>query len=373
MAIRTKETVDDLRVGVATWLARVTGDETATVVELEVPEGGRSNETAYCRVRYRDASGAQERRLVVRLQPVADGLYPRTDVLEQHAVLSWLGDQELVPVPAVPWAPSGGEGIVAPFFAMSYVDGRVPADVPSYHAAGWVADLSPAERQRWAEGSIRTLAAVHEVPATSVPGCLERPGAGTALDRHIRWMEDWHRWAARDRDLELLDLSLDALLGQRPDSDESVLVWNDARPGNMIFGPDLGVSAIVDFEAAGLGPREIDLGWWLMFEQFLTTAQGVPPLAGLPDRAETISLYESASGHQAHDLGWYELLATHAFALIMLRFADREIDAGRLAPDSTMGTNNPVAQMLAVRLGRPVPDLAPEFGAVAGRSTTVEQ
>jgi aminoglycoside phosphotransferase (APT) family kinase protein len=370
MAVREHDALESIRGRIDRWLQARSDISAAAVLDVEVPESGRSNDTVRCRARWTDAAGhVVEPKLVVRVQAATDGLYPDTDVTRQAAILEALAEAG-APVPAVRWTEVGPTPDEPSFFVMDHVDGRVPQDVPSPHVAGWTTELDPDQRRRLHETGLNALAQLHAIDPDTLPA-LARPGHGSALDRHLAWLADWHAWAARGRDLGLLDDALRYLHHERPATETTTVVWGDARPGNILYGDDCSVAAVIDFEAAGFGPPEIDVAWWLMFEEFLTDAQHVAVLDGFLDRDATIHHYEAASGRQLQDLPYYEIMAALSFAIIMLRFADREIDAGRLPPDSRMGSGNPVTQMLARKLGRPVPELAPEFAQVAESSTAV--
>ena len=82
------------------------------------------------------------------------------------------------------------------------------------------------------------------------------------------------------------------------------MVWGDARVGNMCFADDLSVVALFDWETAGTGPPDIDLGWWLMFERFLCEALGFTRLPGVPDDDEFVRRYQEFGGtsHRGHRL-----------------------------------------------------------------------
>ena len=43
--------------------------------------------------------------------------------------------------------------------------------------------------------------------------------------------------------------------------------WGDARIGNMMYR-DFEPVAVLDWEMAGLGPRELDLGWMIFLHRF---------------------------------------------------------------------------------------------------------
>jgi aminoglycoside phosphotransferase (APT) family kinase protein len=139
----------------------------------------------------------------------------------------------------------------------------------------------------------------------------------------------------------------------RPATDAAVISWGDARPGNIIFGDDLSVVALLDWEGATIGPPEIDVGWWLMFEEFLCEAQGLTRLDGVPDRDATIARYQELSGRPVEEIRYYEILAGLVLALINSRLADLMIAGGRLEPAVAGEFVTRVTDMTARWLGDP--------------------
>ncbi len=63
-----------------------------------------------------------------------------------------------------------------------------------------------------------------------------------------------------------------------------------------MFADDCSVAALVDREGATLGPPEIDVAWWVMFDEYLCEAQGFTRLEGIPDTAGTFARYQQLSG-----------------------------------------------------------------------------
>jgi aminoglycoside phosphotransferase (APT) family kinase protein len=138
--------------------------------------------------------------------------------------------------------------------------------------------------------------------------------------------------------------------------------------GNMMFDEtSLAVSAVLDWECATIGPAGVDVAHWLVFDEFATSAAGVDRLAGYPERTEMINRYEAVSGRTVDDLAYFEILQCLFLATTLIRQADAAVRAGRLRPETRMGQDNTVTQMLARRLGLPVPELAADY--VAHRRT----
>ena len=61
-----------------------------------------------------------------------------------------------------------------------------------------------------------------------------------------------------------------------------MLSWGDARIGNMMFGDDLAVNGVLDWEMVGLGSPDIELGWWLFILRHHTEGIGAPLPPGFP-------------------------------------------------------------------------------------------
>src|SRR5690606_41229840 len=121
------------------------------------------------------------------------------------------------------------------------------------------------------------------------------------------------------------------------------------------------VSGGVHWAVATLAPAAGAAGRWLIFAGLGTTASGVRRLPGFPDRRATIAQYRDRSGRTLHDLEYFEVLQGLFLATTLIRQADAGIRSGRLAEGSRMGHDNAVTQMLARRLGLPVPELAEDY------------
>lgn len=156
-----------------------------------------------------------------------------------------------------------------------------------------------------------TLVAVHATPWRESHAFLTEEVGEPDLDGHLSRTAEWYRWAVDGRRFPTTDAALEYLMDRRADvtAGEPVLVWGDARIGNMIFDADLRVAAALDWEVACIGPPAIDVAHWLVFDEFATTACGVDRLDGFPGRDETIARYEAASGHLLHDLEYFEILS----------------------------------------------------------------
>jgi aminoglycoside phosphotransferase (APT) family kinase protein len=347
------------------WLRQKLPDATDLKVSvLEMPRTGNSNETGYFDAHWEAGGDRRHERLVLRVQPDDRQLFLGTDVMLQYRMMDALAHTSDVPVPTLFWAEPDAEVLGSPFFVMGYLEGQVAAEVPSYHKSGWIVDLAPGQRHELWLNAMDAFARVARVDWRNGFDFLSDRDNAPGLGTYLAWVRDWFEWAARGRDLPLLAAGLDYVGSRRPDDTAVGIVWGDSRLGNMIIRDDLSVAAVIDWEMAALGPPEVDLGWWVFFDRFLTEGMATPRLDGIPGRDETIAHFESLIGRRGRDVEYYEVLAALRMAIIVLREADIRVEKGVLPPTTTMGTNNPVARILAEHLGLPAPDLAPEFLAI---------
>jgi aminoglycoside phosphotransferase (APT) family kinase protein len=272
-------------------------------------------------------------------------------------------------VPAVRWTEPDAAVLGAPFFMMDLVEGRVPVGKPSIHAVGWLPTLTVAQRETLWCSAMDTLVAVHEVDWGRRHSFLLGAGDGAgAAASYVDWLLDWYRWSAADRVYPVTDAAAEALSAQRArlGGDDPVLVWGDARVGNMIFRPDHHVAAAIDWEVASIGPAARDVAHWLFFDEFATGACDIARLEGWPDRDATVSRYEARSGRRLRELELFEMVEELFMATTLIRQADARVAKGLAPPGTRMGHDNTVTQMLARRLGMAVPELSPDYLAHRG-------
>lgn len=350
---------EERRRSLEAWLADRLGTP-AFVTGLRRPGAGQSSETFLFEAQLEAGTLSP---LVLRMQATSHHIFPAPDAVLESRVLQGLAEAGGVAVPQVVGAEADPSVLGAPFFVMHQVAGRVPQGKPSIHAVGWVADLAAGERRRLWEHAMSTVVAVHAVPWERTHRFLDPSHGASRLAHRVEWLSDWYRWATQGRHYPITEAALSYLQGEQPDgaNEGDVLVWGDARVGNMIFATDHTVAAAVDWEVATIGRPEVDLAHWLFFDWFGTTAAGVEPLDGWPDRATTLARYEELSGRRLLDLGYFEVMQELFMAITLIRQSDRRVALGLSAPDTRMGHDNTVTQMLARRLGLPVPELSPDW------------
>jgi aminoglycoside phosphotransferase (APT) family kinase protein len=353
MTVATRREVEQTGRLLTGWLARRLGADDVVVSDLKLPDAGFSNETAFCEVDWTGPAGPEHRSYVLRIQPTAHQLFVEPNALFQARMMRALGTATDIPVPPVSFVEPDPELFGAPFYVMERVPGRIPPDVPSWHRRGWTTELPIAERDRLYDNGLAALARLHAVDWQAGFEFLGPDGGRDPLAAYLDRLTDWYTWARADvvHDADVVAAALEYVRRARPAPEGEGIVWGDARPGNIIFADDLSVAALIDWETTTVGPPGIDLGWWLVFEDYLSEAQGRPRLEGVPGREATISRYEELAGRTVPGIAYYEVLAALVLSLITSRLTRLLIEGG-LAEDVATEYTTRVTGMLRRRLDR---------------------
>jgi aminoglycoside phosphotransferase (APT) family kinase protein len=310
-----------MRADVGSWLAKRLGVRDVAVGAVTFPKAGFSNETMFIDASWQDAEGQHEEQMVLRIEPTSHQLFIRPDAMFQAAMMTALARHPGTPVPRVWFTESDPSIVGAPFFVMERSQGHVPPDMPSYHVKGWATELNPQQLGCVHDSGITALASLHSIDWRDGFDFLDQGRAGRAWKAYLDDFERFYAWSAESRifDAETLDAGYRYIVENAPTQTAEGVVWGDARIGNMMFSDEQQVVAMFDWETATLGPPGIDLGWWLMFEDFLSGAQGVARLPGTPSRDAVLQRYERISGRSIPDIDYYELLACVVMATINSR------------------------------------------------------
>jgi len=350
MALANKSP-EEVRGGLERWLATKVPD--ATITECDVPSAsGMSNLT----VLFAASSPAGEEELVARVAPDGPAVFMEYDLAKEATVMNALAEIG-VPVPTVRWVEDDPAFLGAPFLVMERASGRVPADDPPFTATGWVLELSDEERRRLCVSSIEAMAAIHNADWKGLGLGFLAPADGTdAFDADLARWRSVYDWARADDVNPTVEAGFSWLEDNRPlDDREPVLNWGDARIGNMMFGDDLEVRAILDWEMVGLGQPDVEVAWWLFLLRHHTEGIGMPYPSGFPTRDEVIAIYEKAAGRSVDHVDYYEVWAALRLSVLMHRAGNLMIEVGLLPADAPMKYSNPASQLLARLIGAPAP------------------
>ena len=276
----------------AQWLSTVMpgGTKPQVTVESGVDSNGMSSETIILTGRWEADGHRHEEKWVARVAPTDQDVpvFSSYRMDHQFDVIRLVAEKTDVPVPRVRWLEPTGSVLGTQFFLMDYVSGVVPPDVMPYTFGGnWFSD-APAESQReLQDNTVDVLAKLHSIPqAESTFGFLADGAEGNALRRNLDWLKAWYEFAVPDIGRSpLVEQALQWLEANWPEdvaATEPVLIWGDSRVGNVLYD-DFKPVAVLDWEMATLGPREMDAAWMVFAHMVFQELAGLAGMPGLPD------------------------------------------------------------------------------------------
>jgi len=324
------------------WLSTVMpgGVRPEITVESGVDANGMSSETIILTGRWDTDGQPREEKWVARVAPAAQDVpvFSSYRMDHQFDVIRLVGEKTDVPVPRVRWLEPTGSVLGTPFFLMDYVEGQVPPDVMPYtFGNNWFAD-SPAERQRELQDStVEVIAKLHSIPEPETTfSFLDDGSEPNALRRNLNWLQSWYQFAVPDIGRsELLERALAWLEANWPAdvaAKDPVLVWGDSRVGNVLYS-DYRPVAVLDWEMAVLGPREMDVAWIIFAHMVFQELAGMAGLPGLPDfmREEDVkATYSQLSGAELGDLDWFYVYSGVIWACVFMRTSARRVRFGEI-------------------------------------------
>jgi aminoglycoside phosphotransferase (APT) family kinase protein len=358
--MKAQATIDEAAASraLAEWLPSHLGDVSDLRIEkVKIPTlSGFSATTVLFDAIWQQDGDEQRRGFVARVAPLErdHGLFRDYDLQREGALMRAFGEAGIVPAPRVVAVEDDTSILGGPFLLTEFQPGRIPQDNPSYVAEGWVFDLSPDEQARVFDEGLKTIAAIHTADHTKldVPGLAEQLAhpdpLGVVIDRWVK-AHEWGR--GDDRPNAMYDATLEWLLANKPTGEDTHLNWGDARLGNLIFGDDLSVKAVLDWEMWVVGSPEMDLGWFLYHLRWTLESTGAPQLPGFPTREQAIARYEELTGRPVRNALYYEVLAAFVMVVLATRYAVILTRAGMLPPDNDYARNNPSPAVAAKLLG----------------------
>ncbi|KRD14283.1 aminoglycoside phosphotransferase [Mycobacterium sp. Root265] len=322
------------------WLASVLPERQAPEVTIEngVDANGMSSETILLTARW----GDDEQRLVARVAPTATDVpvFSSYRLDHQFELMRLVDELTEVPVPRVRWIDTTGDVLGTPFFLMDRVDGEVPPDVMPYTFGGnWFADATPERQRDLQDTTVEVLAKLHAIPDAaqqfSFLAEVDPPG-DTPLRRHFGWLKEWYEFAVPDIGRSpLVEQALQWLEEHFPTdvaASTPVLTWGDSRVGNVLYR-DFRPVAVLDWEMATVGPRELDVSWIIFAHMVFQELAGLAGLPGLPDvlREEDVrATYERLTGATLGDLHWFYIYSAVIWCCVFMRTTARRVHFGEM-------------------------------------------
>lgn len=266
----------DVRAGLQK-LAERLGGEGAAISEAQRLSGGASMETWAFGF---EGKGGPERLILRRRSAPFDEETARSISLATEAALIRATGANGARVPIVRHVCDAEDGL-GEAYVMVRVDGetlgrKITSD-PRFDA------VRPALARQCGE----SLVAIHQ---TAPPAGLKLKSVNgrEELDRY----EEVYRATGAQR--PILELAFQYLRKHVPEPVEPVLLHGDFRNGNIMFDPEKGVAAILDWELAHIGDPAEDMGW--ICTNSWRFGRPDRPVGGFGDYADLLAGYASAGG-----------------------------------------------------------------------------
>lgn len=358
MALRNRIRPDTAGPRLERWYAARHPDaDDVQVTGMQIPTAnGMSSETVLFDMRWTEGGALHEQAFVARVAPTTDGLFPTYDLAHEQRVIRAVAASTTVPVPATYGVETDSSVLGGPFLLMERLSGRVPADDPPFTAAGWVTELSADEQATMYDNALVVMAAISTADVSALgSGTVGHPSLeGSSLTQQLAHYDQLNTWTASGREHPVLDSALEWVRTHLPASEAPAgLAWGDARLGNVMYGDDLAVTGVLDWEMATIGEAELDFAWFLFLNRNHTDGMGLPVPRGFPSREQSLARYEELLGRSLVNFAYHEVFAAVRATILMMRIGIMMIEAGLLPEDAAMPVSNPASHLLAEMLELP--------------------
>lgn len=326
----------------ADWLTTLLplGAEPEVVLHSGVDANGMSSETLIFDATWTENGSRDVHEYVARVapDPAEFPVFPTYALQDQYDAMRLVAELTEVPVPRVGFMEPTGTVLGTPFFLMDRVDGVIPQDVLPYNFGdNWLHDASHDDQRRLQDRSIAVIAQLHAIPDAETTFAFLDPHqlGATPLARNLARTRAWYDFAVADigrsplaeRGLAWLEEHLAEV-----DTAETVLCWGDSRIGNVIYR-DFEPVAVLDWEMAAIGPRELDLSWIVFAHMVFESITGVMGLPGMPHfmhEDDVCATYEEITGVALGDLTWYHVYNAVQWCIVFMRTGARSIHFGEI-------------------------------------------
>lgn len=325
------------------WLASVlpAGSEPSVSVDSSVDANGMSSETIVFTAGWRQDGHDVSKRFVARVAPAPHDVpvFPQYRLGNQFQVLQLVARHSTVPVPAVHWYEPDPAALGTPFFVMDHIDGRIPSDVMPYTLGGnWLYDATPQQQRELQDATVEVIAGVHSIdePTTVFAFLADEAAGEDVLADHFRRTKAWYDFAVADLGRsQLVDRCVDWLekhWEQSVSTSDPVLLWGDARIGNVLYRGFRPV-AVLDWEMTCLGPRQLDIAWLIFSHLFFEEIAALAGMPGMPHflkEDDVRATYQALTGVDLADLRWFCVYAGVLWSCALMRVGARRIHFGEM-------------------------------------------
>lgn len=258
-------------------LAPRLADGAVSVCNLRRLSGGASQELWSFEV---GAAGGP-RRMILRRRPPGSPGSGNAVGLATEALLIQKADAQGAPVPPIIHVCRPEDGI-----GEAYVMGAVEGETLGRRIVRDEAFASV--RPKLAGQCGRILAQIHAIPREGLPE-LAVSDALTEIEKY----EATYRTIGARR--PIFEAAFRWLKAHAPEPVEPVLLHGDFRNGNIMFQPNVGVAAVLDWELAHIGDPAADLSWLCINPWRFG---GSRPVGGFGEYADLLEGYHAAGGRE---------------------------------------------------------------------------
>lgn len=282
------------------------------VTDLKRPDTGTAGGNALFYAEADFGKGPEKRRFLLRYEP-EKGTFDENDVPGVFKIHKALEATD-VKCPKALWLDATGESVGAPAMVVEFVAGDVPKQM--FFWDGCFAEASAADRKAMVTNFLKAMNSVHEVDwvAASLGFLQERSHGETPIERDINWYWEFLSRAMPHR-VEEFRPAKDWLIANQPQQYNISLTHGDCQPGNYMF-KGTGVSAVLDWEMTALLPREVDLAYFCIAYEGVSSLAG-PALEGVQSVDDMIAEYQVISGYTLQDWDYYRTMMLFRLSAIM--------------------------------------------------------
>ena len=305
------------------WLKnKLPSAENISITGIEKAKGGYGSEIHFFDLNWQESGQEYTEHVLIREESKVFKVFPEFHLDREFNTMRSLEDSD-VPVPRMFWLETDESVLGARFYIMGKVDGEV-LDPQQFgdEPAGPLWEATPNERRNMWRQVMETMVKINTIDCAKLglfyPGA---PQSGAEVMDHqfkfYRYMAEWAKVEPR----QLIEAAFKWFEDNKFEPRHISLCWGDARPGNIMYR-DGEIVGVLDWDMTNIGTPEIELAWflavdWLTGDKDSSIAKG--RWDGVPEREETIQMYQSALGRDLENLFYHEAFAFLKLGIIYYR------------------------------------------------------
>ena len=292
-----------------------------TLVSIKQFVGGQSNPTFFI-------TSDEGKEIILRKKPPGD-LLPSAHAIEREFRVQKALKDTNVPCPAMIALCENSDIIGTPFYIMNYIEGIV------YESILEVEDKKI--RKNIYLQMVKMLAELHNIDYEKVSlGDFGKP-TNYAQRQIARWEKQWN--LSKQRILPEMESIIDWLNKHIPEKYESTIVHGDFRLGNLIYGNNNSIKAVLDWELSTVGDPLADFGY-MLYPYYIPMGErhGIKGcnfrIENIPEIDEVLETYCSIRKIKVFDPTFYVVLSMFRTIAILEGVYSRYINGNESSPNA---------------------------------------